>query len=192
MFLRICTRTFLKPWVRMTAGLWGTQQAAARTGRGSPGTALTGKGPTRPHWAARSRGHISPGLLERGDSLWLSGSSGDSHSGSFLPKRKQNSARGGRGGRARGGPGQPRAAPGRPTPAPTAPCSLGSPRRPRAPVLGLSAPQRAARAAAARGCAAPAGRLPAPPGESLRSCARSSPGQAAVPYPSVFLSHGVT
>lgn len=37
--------------------------------------------------------HPQPGKLERGDSLWPSGSSGDSQSGSFLPKRKRNSAR---------------------------------------------------------------------------------------------------
>lgn len=75
----------------------------------------------------------------------MSGSSGDSHSGSFLPKRKQNSTQGSHSGRAWGGgwgsPSQTREGPHH---ASTARRRLGSWRQQRAAVPGLSAPQREA------------------------------------------------
>ena len=45
-----------------------------------------------PHRHQLRRWHLGPGRLGRDDSLWSSGDAGDSHTGSFLPKRKQNSA----------------------------------------------------------------------------------------------------
>lgn len=65
-----------------------------RLGRGSLGREglLTEKRPAHPRLPAQ-KGDTSIQMgWKRDDSLWSSGNSGDSHAGSFLPKRKQNSA----------------------------------------------------------------------------------------------------
>lgn len=65
-----------------------------RLGRGSLGREglLTETRPAHPRLPAQKGDTSIQAGWKRDDSLWSSGNSGDSHAGSFLPKRKQNSA----------------------------------------------------------------------------------------------------